>query len=106
MASKHKVNSKSPLTLDDLEIRLLSPEQIKRNQEVKVLDSRTRVQSLKAVKTAIRNRFERRLSVFALAIVTILLFIGVIFPDRYEYVNDSVKLFLAATSGFFVAKVL
>ncbi len=105
MEKKQKINKDKPITLDELEIKFLSQEKANRTRRIKVTD-KTWAEGLDAIKTSIQRRFERRLSVFVLGVITLLLFVGVIFPSRYENTSESVKLFLAATSGFFAAKAM
>lgn len=103
MGKKQQISKDEPITLDELEIRFLSQEKINRNRGIRVAD-KAWVENLGAIKMSIQSRFERKLSVLVILIITLMLFIGVIFPSRYEYTSESVKLFLAATSGFFAAR--
>ncbi len=91
-------------TLDELEDLLLTKDarEHHRNIRVEEVDWKSRYKLMQEI---INGRFRRGVTTFFLAVLVILLFIPVVFPDRYQIVNDLIRLLLAATSGFIVGRI-
>lgn len=83
-----------PITLEELEVRLLSGEFQSQRREISVTEQQA------AIRAASEDHFRRKVTAAVLVILALLLFVPIALPDRYEMVINLINLLLAGTSGF------
>ena len=104
MVNSHE--DQSPVSLEEIERKFLSEEQIKQRRVITVEEEqdvwRERHQ---AIRQSIEDRFRRNTTKLVLTLIVVFLTVPIILPDRYDMIVKLTNLLLAATSGFVLGRM-
>ena len=89
-----------PVSLEELEVELLSKEGFERQKRIVVEEGYDREKQHRDIRRSLRDRFIRRLIVGVFVAMILITVVALIWPDRYEIAKELVSMLLVGLSGF------